>query len=98
MAVPFLRSYAEWTTFIVITDHDSLRWILNLTEITSSVACWCLQTSEFEFNVVRRAGFMQQTADALLRLSASEEDNAPLEDDLLLLAIKVIQNFGDKQV
>lgn len=56
----FLQPYQKGTRLIIRIDHDTLKRILNLTYSTGRVACWRLRLSEFEFNVVHRAGTQQR--------------------------------------
>lgn len=55
-SVLMLRLYLERTRFAIRTDHDSLKWTLNLTDNTGRLARWCLCLSEHDFDVVHRTG------------------------------------------
>lgn len=93
MALLLLCPYLEGIGFIVRTDHNSLKWVLNLTEITDKLERWHLRISEFDFDVIHRAGIKHQAADTRSRLRTNWEDNTPLEGDLLRSAIKAIQKL-----
>lgn len=59
----------------------------SLTDNTGKLARCRLRLSEFDADVVQRAGAVQQTADALSRLQTSSEDDKLHEGNLLLLDI-----------
>ena len=41
-AVLLLRPYLEGTRFLLRTDHDSLKWIMGMSEATGKLARWRL--------------------------------------------------------
>lgn len=73
--------------FNILTDHDTIKWILNLAHFSVQLAGWHIQLSEFDFEKVHHAGIKHQTTDTLLLLATNCEDKSPLEDYTLLLAI-----------
>ena len=77
-----LRPYLEGTNFTVRTDHDSLRWLLNITDVSGRLARWRLRLAEFDYSVVNRPGVKHQAPDALSRLLTSGDDQSPLDDDI----------------
>ena len=77
-----LRPYLERTHFVVRTDHDALRWLLNLTDASGKLQRWRLRLAEFSFEVVHRPGRVHQAADALSRLPTTDVDTEPIDDDL----------------
>ena len=87
-AVLLLRPYLEGTRYTIRTDHDALRWILNMADATGKLARWRLRLAEYEFDVVHRAGVKHQAADALSRLPTDGEDKAPLDDEIPVLVIQ----------
>jgi RNase H-like domain found in reverse transcriptase len=46
-----LRPYLESRHFVVRTDHNSLRWVLNLADAQGRLARWRLRLLEFDFEV-----------------------------------------------
>lgn len=82
-----LRTYLKGCGSTVRTDHDPLKWILNLTDSTEMLTLWRPPISEFEFNVVHHAGKKQQATDALLWLRTTETDQTPIEDNKTVLCI-----------
>lgn len=81
-----LRPYLEHKRFTIRMDHDSLKWILNLTNGTGRLARWSLQLSEFDFKVVLRAGVKREASEVLSRLQTASEDDTQLEDNLPILS------------
>jgi len=92
-AVLMLRPYLYGTRFTLRTDHESLRWILNLSDASGKLQRWRLRLLEFEFDVVHRPGIKHQAADALSRLNTQGEDEEPLEDEVptLLIATEAVE-------
>lgn len=88
-AVLLWRPYLENTRFTNCTDHDSLKRILNLTDVTVRLARWRLRLTEYKFDIFHRAGIEYQAADALSRLQATGKYRTPLGDDLTILAIDI---------
>lgn len=67
-------------------------------ERSGRLARWRLWLSEFEFDVIRRAGIKHQAPGVLSRLPTSREDNKPLEDALPLLLMNMRHSLGDTQI
>lgn len=86
-AVVPLLPYLEACRFTVHADHDALSWILELTDWTLKLGRWRPGHSEFEFDVVYRAGTRGQGADALSLLKTTGEDETAIEDDILYSAL-----------
>ena len=79
-AILLLRPYQEGQRFTVRTDHDFLRWVLNLADAKGRLARWLLRLSEYDFVVEHRAGIKHQAADGLSRLETTRLDNSTLRD------------------
>jgi RNase H-like domain found in reverse transcriptase len=50
-AVTHLRPYMERQKFTVVTDHQALRWVMNLSDSQGLLARWRLRLTEFYFQV-----------------------------------------------
>ena len=61
------RVYLLGRHFKLITDHNALRW-LHTMEAKGRLARWIMDSQEFDFSVVHRAGRIHNNADALSRL------------------------------
>lgn len=62
----------------------------------SHLARWRLRLSEFDFEVLHRAGVKQQPADTFLRPATNGEDGKSLENDISPLEINR-RNFSPSQ-
>lgn len=62
------RHYLEGYKFTVVTDHASLRWLLNLKDPTGRLARWALQLQQYDFAITYRKGSSNVVADALSRI------------------------------
>lgn len=60
-----ITPYLDGHEFAIGKDHVALKWFLNLADATGELAYWGLLSSEFEVNVVQRAGIKNQGSDAL---------------------------------
>jgi hypothetical protein len=75
-AVLHLRPYLEGHRFVVRTDHNSLRWVLNLADAQGRLARWRLRLLEFDFEVHYSPGASHHGADTLSRLRSTDPDIA----------------------
>ena len=62
------RHYLAPSSFIVITDHANLKWLMSSTKISGRLARWILQLQDFVFEVRHKPGRANRNADALSRL------------------------------
>ncbi|KAJ8879099.1 hypothetical protein PR048_019705 [Dryococelus australis] len=63
------RAYLYGRRFTVITDHATLRWLLNLKDPISRPTRWVLRFAEFDFEVVHKQGKKHANTDCLSRMS-----------------------------
>lgn len=66
-AVTKFRGYIEGTKFLTITDHQPLKWLLNLKSPTGRLARWALQLQPYEFDIKYTPGRTNVLADGLSR-------------------------------
>lgn len=66
-AVRHFRCYLYGRQFKVVTDCNSLRWLMTSRDPNSRLARWNLLLQEHNFEIVHRAGKLHQNADALSR-------------------------------
>lgn len=78
--------------FTTKTNHDSLKWILNVTVSNAGIARWRLRLPEIEIDVLHRVEIRHQVADAQSQLPTTGESRKPFENDLPIPAINVIEN------
>jgi hypothetical protein len=49
--------------FLLVTDHQLLKWLMELDKLTGKLARWALMLMEYDFKVVHRAGLVNMDAD-----------------------------------
>ncbi len=65
-AVQILRPYLERRHFDLSTDHQALKWMMDLTDVSGRLARWRLRLLEFDFTVRYKKGLKNTIADAYL--------------------------------
>ena len=81
-AVLSLRPYLEGTRFLIRTDHDALKWLLNLTTPSGRLLRWKLRIQEYDYDITHRPGAQHKAADALSRIRTDGTDQRPLDDGI----------------
>jgi len=66
-SVQFFRPYIYGRKFTLVTDHQPLKWLHSVKDLTSRLARWRLKLAEYEYEVVYKAGKINVNADALSR-------------------------------
>lgn len=75
------RPYLEGYRFVAITDHQALKWLLQLKEPSGRLARWILELQQYDFEIRYRKGTLNKVADALSRnctREAEEVDACPV--------------------
>jgi len=62
-----MRAYLEGYHFIVITDHQALKWLQKIDNPTGRLARWALELQQYDFEIRYRKGTLNHVADALSR-------------------------------
>lgn len=62
-----MRDYLEGYHFIVITDHQSLKWLNKIENPSGRLARWAMELSQYDFEIKYRKGSENTVADALSR-------------------------------
>jgi len=62
------RGYLEGYEFMVVTDHQALRWLQKLESPTGRLGRWMLELQQYNFDVKYRRGRLNRVANALSRL------------------------------
>ena len=62
------RPYIEGYRFTLITDHASLKWLMNQKDLSGRLARWSLKLQGFNFNIVHQKGSENIVPDALSRI------------------------------
>ncbi|EEC06827.1 polyprotein of retroviral origin, putative, partial [Ixodes scapularis] len=66
-AVRHFRCYLFGRHFRVITDCNAFKWLMSVRDPNSRLARWNFLLQEHSFEIVHRAGKLNQNADALSR-------------------------------
>ncbi|CDF38390.1 unnamed protein product [Chondrus crispus] len=67
-ALQILRPYLERKHLELYPDHQSLKWMMSLTDASGRLARWRLRLLEFDFTIKNRKGAVNCIADAVSRL------------------------------
>jgi transposase InsO family protein len=89
-AILQLRPYLEGKRFIVRTDHNSLRWVLNLSDAQGRLARWRLRLLEFDFEVQYSPGKEHHAADTMSRLRSPDTSipKEPVDTEIPCFAVR----------
>ena len=72
-AIQLLRPYLERSHFDLYTDHQALKWMMDMTDASFRLARWRLRLMEFDFTVKYRKGAANTVADCVSRLPTFHE-------------------------
>jgi hypothetical protein len=64
-AIAHFRCYLYGNEFLLVTDHQPLKWLMESDKLTGKLARWALILMEYDFKVVHRAGLVNMDADGL---------------------------------
>ena len=99
-ACEMFRYYVANDHFTKETDHESLKWLMEL-EKPPRLVRWAIGLSKYNFTIVPKAGKLNNTADALSRLplegkyfSYASED----VDEKLTYSSSNINSFGFTEI
>ena len=104
-AVRKFSHYLEGRKFTVITDHNSLRWLMNYKDNNARLQRWALKLQAYDFEIIYRQGRVHNNADSLSRtkhgkyvmaLQPNEVIDDPQEDPFSdLTSLKHAQRMDD---
>ena len=63
--IKHFQPYLYGRAFTVHTDHNALRWLMNVKDPTGRLARWSLYLQQYDFDIQHRAGRNNANADAL---------------------------------
>lgn len=90
------RTYLEDTRFTVRTDHESLKWIVRVSDTSEKLAGWFVRLSELEFEVVHWAGVKHHAAHTRSRLRIDCEEVPDLDEQLPVSNLKNTHEAGEE--
>lgn len=65
--VKHFRPYLFGTKFNLVTDHASLKWLMNSQDLNTRLMRWSLKLQEYDFEIEYRPGKQHSDVDALSR-------------------------------
>ena len=77
-----LRPYLHGVQFTIRTDHEPLKWLLNLMDASGRLARWRLRLAEYDFNVEYRPGRVNNLADGMSRLPTEGETKTSIDEEI----------------
>lgn len=77
-----LRPYVEGRQLVFRSDHDALRWMMNIADSHGSLASWSLSLANLDFTVVYRPGLVNQVPDVLSRLKLNKREDEEVYDGI----------------
>ena len=86
-AIKTLRHFVYGRKFTIVTDHCSLRHVLNLHDPYNRIYRQVLYLMGYDFDVIYRKGSENVTADALSRYPLESRGPADLSEDVLTLSV-----------
>lgn len=86
-AVLLLQPYLYGACFTLRTDHNALKWIMDMTAATGMLDRWRLRLLELEFDMVHRLVRNQQAPGALSRLLTAGADTTDLHEEVPVFSV-----------
>jgi hypothetical protein len=89
LAVEHFRQFLYGVSFVVITDHQPLKYLLTIKEPNSRLMRWLNRLNMFTFTIVYRKGIKNGNADALSRLPTEpdEDEDVTTEQPIIINVI-----------
>ncbi|GFW08812.1 retrovirus-related Pol polyprotein from transposon 412 [Trichonephila clavipes] len=95
-ALKKFRGYIEGTEITVASDHQPLKWLLNLKSPTGRLARWALEIQSFNLKVQYIPGKANVVADMLSRPVTQEEESF-CEENNITIADTPTRSYKDMQ-
>ena len=89
-----LRPYLYGSAFNRRTDHEALRWVLNLADSSGRLARWRLRLAEYDYEVQYRPDINHQLADGESRLRTDGGDTEQVDDEVPCFAVQYTAQEG----
>lgn len=81
--------YLQGYHFVVITDHQSLKWLNSINSPSGRLARWIMELQQYDFEIRYRKGVLNKIADALSRQPLADTNT---DTDDFILAIEDAEN------
>ena len=88
-----LRPYLEGHHVKIFTDHQPLKCLLGLTDVTGRLTRWRLRLLEFDISIEYKKGIKNQLADALSRITTDGETSAAPYLNIPVLSVEEQQEY-----
>ena len=88
----FLEALSPSTSFILCTDHQSLKYFMTQTKMSDKKMRWANFLSQFNFNIAHIAGKHNQVEDALSRRLKVNAVSIATHNDLSFMIIEYATN------
>jgi hypothetical protein len=75
-AIAHFLCYLYGNEFLLVTDHQPLKWSMESDKLTGKIVRWALMLMEYDFKVVHRAGLVNMDADGLSHNSVPSQADA----------------------
>jgi hypothetical protein len=75
-AIAYFRCYLYGNEFLLVTDRQPLKWLMESDKLTWKLARWALMLMEYDFKVVHKAGLVNMDADGLSRNPIPSQEDA----------------------
>lgn len=73
-----MRHYLEGYHFVIITDHQSLKWLNSIQSPSGRIARWALEMMQYDYEVRYRKGKHNVIADSLSRSPLPDSIQSPI--------------------
>ncbi len=79
-SIKYFRQYLFGHKFVLITDHQPLKWLKSLKDPPPKLARWVMTLQQYDFEVEYRAGKNHANADTMSRISQTcERKESPVD-------------------
>lgn len=98
--VQHYHEYLNGKSFVVRTDHHSLKYLRTMKHNTGRLGCWNLLLSSYDYQVEFVRGKQNSASDALSRIPLPALDEGPekeLDNMLLNIDEDIFQSKADMQ-
>ena len=78
--VRHFRHYLYGQNFLVVTDHQALRWLHSVKDPSSRLMRWRLKLRDYQYEIVYKSGKTNKNADALSRNPSENYDEGVVQE------------------